>query len=132
MNNQGETSVPKPTTPAANSGSAVTKKSRKGYNVSVFEPTELSCSTYDISQNVPFFQVQCKQCLKWFLKKTYLDRHVANVHAAVLKKYICPHCGVPCESRSNLKTHGFTKHNLLIKNEEMIVEDVENEDATEN
>lgn len=58
----------------------------------------------------------------------YLDRHLLS-HQSVIKKYLCPICRQPCESRSNLKTHGRTKHNVVLNNEEMIEAEFKNSET---
>lgn len=63
--------------------------------------------------------MKCKICGKNFLKKAYLDRHITSIHSTILKKFVCPVCSRPFESRFNLKTHGTTQHGVVFSNEDM-------------
>lgn len=63
--------------------------------------------------------IKCQICGKNFLKKAYLDRHTTAIHNTILKKFVCPVCSRPFESRFNLKTHGTTQHGVLFSNEDM-------------
>lgn len=74
-----------------------------------------------------FLQIKCSVCFKTFLKQVYLDRHMVS-HRPVIKKYLCPICQQSCESRSNLKTHGRTKHDVVFNNDQMIEADFINDD----
>ena len=48
-------------------------------------------------------QYHCDKCEKTFKKLCHLKRHEISVH--FLKKENCPHCGLQCSRRDNLKAH---------------------------
>ena len=48
--------------------------------------------------------IKCKECNKYFNRKTNLKAHIDGVHRG-LKKYDCKDCDKSFSQRSNLKTH---------------------------